>query len=70
MCFTVRMNVNSRCCCVFLRSEESYVVLDYATVENVSVQEELSDSKLNLKLLMNPNSDGRSEHMTLVAESR
>ncbi|KAI7789945.1 rho guanine nucleotide exchange factor 16 [Triplophysa rosa] len=52
------------------KSEESYVVLDYATVENVSVQEELSDSKLNLKLLMNPNSDGRSEHMTLVAESR
>lgn len=52
------------------KSEESYVVLDYATVENVSVQEELSDSKLNLKLLMNPNSDSRSEHMTLVAESR
>ncbi|KAA0701366.1 Rho guanine nucleotide exchange factor 16 [Triplophysa tibetana] len=52
------------------KSEESYVVLDYATAENVSVQEELSDSKLNLKLLMNPNSDGRSEHMTLVAETR
>ncbi|XP_055025043.2 rho guanine nucleotide exchange factor 16 [Misgurnus anguillicaudatus] len=52
------------------KSEESYVVLDYATVKNVSVEEETSDSKFSLKLLMSPNSDGRSDRMTLVAESR
>ncbi|XP_016348291.1 rho guanine nucleotide exchange factor 16-like isoform X1 [Sinocyclocheilus anshuiensis] len=51
------------------KSEESYVVLDYATVDKVEVEEELTDSKLNLKLLMNPNSDGRSEQI-LVAESK
>ncbi|XP_016150440.1 rho guanine nucleotide exchange factor 16-like [Sinocyclocheilus grahami] len=51
------------------KSEESYVVLDYATVDKVEVEEERTDSKLNLKLLMNPNSDGRSEQI-LVAESK
>ncbi|XP_051949946.1 rho guanine nucleotide exchange factor 16-like [Xyrauchen texanus] len=52
------------------KSEESYVVLDYATVENVEVEEEMTDSKLNLKLVMNPNSDGRAEQMMLVAECK
>ncbi|XP_059379720.1 rho guanine nucleotide exchange factor 16-like [Carassius carassius] len=52
------------------KSEESYVVLDYATVDKVEVEEEMTDSKLNLKLLMNPNSHGRSELMILVAESK
>uniref|UniRef100_A0A673GHG6 Rho guanine nucleotide exchange factor 16-like n=1 Tax=Sinocyclocheilus rhinocerous TaxID=307959 RepID=A0A673GHG6_9TELE len=44
------------------KSEESYVVLYYATVDKVEVEEELTDSKLNLKLLMNPS----SEQMILV----
>ncbi|XP_016419464.1 rho guanine nucleotide exchange factor 16-like isoform X2 [Sinocyclocheilus rhinocerous] len=48
------------------KSEESYVVLYYATVDKVEVEEELTDSKLNLKLLMNPS----SEQMILVAESK
>ncbi|XP_016141773.1 rho guanine nucleotide exchange factor 16-like [Sinocyclocheilus grahami] len=48
------------------KSEESYVVLDYATVDKVEVEEELTDSKLNLKLLMNAS----SEQMILVAESK
>ncbi|XP_051964384.1 rho guanine nucleotide exchange factor 16 [Xyrauchen texanus] len=52
------------------KSEEIYVVLDYATVENVEVEMEMIDSKLNLKLLMSPNSDGRTEQMILVAESK
>ncbi|XP_026118245.1 rho guanine nucleotide exchange factor 16-like [Carassius auratus] len=52
------------------KSEESYVVLDYATVDKVEVEEEMTDSKLNLKLLMNRNSSGRSELVTLVAESK
>ncbi|KAK2899060.1 hypothetical protein QQF64_031529 [Cirrhinus molitorella] len=52
------------------KSEESYVVLDYATVDKVEVEEEMTDSKLNLKLLMNANSDSRSEQMILVAESK
>uniref|UniRef100_A0A672PD61 Rho guanine nucleotide exchange factor 16-like n=1 Tax=Sinocyclocheilus grahami TaxID=75366 RepID=A0A672PD61_SINGR len=47
------------------KSEESYVVLDYATVDKVEVEEELTDSKLNLKLLMNAS----SEQMILVAEN-
>ncbi|XP_067251438.1 rho guanine nucleotide exchange factor 16 [Chanodichthys erythropterus] len=52
------------------KSEESYVVLDYATVEKVEMEEEMTDSKLNLKLQMNPNSEGRCEYMILVAESK
>ncbi|ROL48841.1 Rho guanine nucleotide exchange factor 16 [Anabarilius grahami] len=52
------------------KSEESYVVLDYATVEKVEMEEEMTDSKLNLKLQMNPNSEGRCEQMILVAESK
>uniref|UniRef100_A0A9J8D8J8 Rho guanine nucleotide exchange factor (GEF) 16 n=1 Tax=Cyprinus carpio carpio TaxID=630221 RepID=A0A9J8D8J8_CYPCA len=42
-------------------------VLSYHTT--VEVEEEMTDSKLNLKLLMNPNSHGRSEQI-LVAESK
>ncbi|CAM4714314.1 unnamed protein product [Leuciscus chuanchicus] len=52
------------------KSEESYVVLDYATVEKVEVEEEITDSKLNLKLMMSPNSEGRCEQMTFVPESK
>lgn len=52
------------------KSEESYVVLDYATVEKVEVEEEITDSKLNLKMMMNPNSEGRCEQMIFVAESK
>ncbi|XP_018962881.2 rho guanine nucleotide exchange factor 16-like [Cyprinus carpio] len=48
------------------KSEESYVVLDYATVDKVEVEEEMTESKLNLKLRMSPS----SEQMILVAESR
>ncbi|KAG1925640.1 rho guanine nucleotide exchange factor [Pimephales promelas] len=51
-------------------SEESYVVLDYATVEKVEVEEAITESKLNLKLIMNPNSEGRCEQMIFVAESK
>lgn len=54
----------------FSFSEESYVVLDYATVEKVEVEEEMTDSKLNLKLMMSPNSEGRCEQMIFVAESK
>ncbi|KAK7146451.1 hypothetical protein R3I93_014027 [Phoxinus phoxinus] len=52
------------------KSEESYVVLDYATVEKVEVEEEITDSKLSLKLTMSPNSEGRCEQMIFVAESK
>ncbi|XP_043102324.1 rho guanine nucleotide exchange factor 16 [Puntigrus tetrazona] len=48
------------------KSEESYVVLDYAIVDKVVMETEMTDSKLNLKLLMNPN----NEQMILVAESK
>uniref|UniRef100_A0A8C1Q027 Rho guanine nucleotide exchange factor (GEF) 16 n=1 Tax=Cyprinus carpio TaxID=7962 RepID=A0A8C1Q027_CYPCA len=52
------------------KSEESYVVLDYATVDKVEVEEEMTDSKLNLKLLMNPNSHGRSEQILVALTKR
>jgi len=45
-------------------------VLDYATVEKVEVEEVITESKLNLKLIMNPNSEGRCEQMIFVAESK
>lgn len=45
-------------------------MLDYATVEKVEVEEEITDSKLNLKMMMNPNSEGRCEQMIFVAESK
>ncbi|KAF4109582.1 hypothetical protein G5714_008834 [Onychostoma macrolepis] len=48
------------------KSEESYVVLDYATVDKVEAEEEMTDSKLNLKLLMHAS----SEQMILVAERK
>ncbi|XP_026781057.3 rho guanine nucleotide exchange factor 16 [Pangasianodon hypophthalmus] len=51
------------------KSEESYVVFDYATLENVEVEEEQAD-KLYLRLEMKPNSEGRCDQMALVAESK
>ncbi|XP_072305015.1 rho guanine nucleotide exchange factor 16 [Eucyclogobius newberryi] len=63
------------------KSEESFVVTDYATLENVEVEvpEDLdgktgSPAKnthyLSFKLLMSKNSDGKAEHIHLVADSR
>lgn len=54
---------------MFVRSEESYLVFDYATLENVEVGEEQAD-KLYLRLEMKPNSEGRCEQMALVAENK
>lgn len=64
-------------------SEESFVVMDYATLENVEVEvgEEVegrmsppaknsSHHHLSFKLLMSKNNEGRSEHISLMAESR
>lgn len=56
------------CACMY--SEESFVVIDYATLQNVEVEEEQADSKFYLRLTMKPNSEGRCEHMTFVAESQ
>lgn len=50
-------------------SEESYVVFDYAILENVEVGDEQAD-KLYLHLEMKNNSEGRCEHMALVAENK
>ncbi|XP_018544396.1 rho guanine nucleotide exchange factor 16 [Lates calcarifer] len=65
------------------KSEESFVVMDYATLENVEVEvvEEAegrtsspakgsSSHHLSFKLQMSKNSEGRSEHISLVAENR
>ncbi|XP_040904348.1 rho guanine nucleotide exchange factor 16 isoform X2 [Toxotes jaculatrix] len=64
------------------KSEETFVVMDYATLENVEVEvgedsEERmsppaknSSSYLSFKLRMSRNSEGRSEQISLVAESR
>ncbi|KAJ0064544.1 hypothetical protein NL108_009505, partial [Boleophthalmus pectinirostris] len=64
------------------KSEESFVVTDYATLENVEVEvPEDTDGKtgspppknshfLSFKLLMTKNSDGKAEHIHLVADSR
>uniref|UniRef100_A0A4W6G5I6 Rho guanine nucleotide exchange factor (GEF) 16 n=1 Tax=Lates calcarifer TaxID=8187 RepID=A0A4W6G5I6_LATCA len=64
------------------KSEESFVVMDYATLENVEVEvvEEAegrtsspakgsSSHHLSFKLQMSKNSEGRSEHISLVAEN-
>ncbi|XP_037629137.1 rho guanine nucleotide exchange factor 16 [Sebastes umbrosus] len=64
------------------KSEESFVVMDYATLENVEVElgedaegRATSPAKnnsyyLSFKLLMSRNSEGRAEQISLVAESR
>ncbi|KAJ8016392.1 hypothetical protein DPEC_G00006750 [Dallia pectoralis] len=64
------------------KSEESYVVMDYATLENVEVElvEETEERTspntkggfplVSLRLLMSKNSEGRTEQITMVAESR
>ncbi|XP_051915169.1 rho guanine nucleotide exchange factor 16 [Hippocampus zosterae] len=65
------------------KSEESFVVIDYATLDHVEVEvsEEFdgqasppaknsSSQYLSFKLLMSKNSEGRPERTTLVAESR
>lgn len=64
------------------KSEESFVVSDYATVENLEVEvPEDSEARtgsppaknshfLSFKLLMSKNSDGKAEHIHLVADSR
>ncbi|KAG9270307.1 rho guanine nucleotide exchange factor 16 [Astyanax mexicanus] len=52
------------------KSEESYVVCDYATLENVEVVEEQADSKHYLRLTMKPNSEGRCEQMAFVSENK
>ncbi|XP_020493787.1 rho guanine nucleotide exchange factor 16 [Labrus bergylta] len=63
------------------KSEESFVVMDYATAENVEVDvgedaegRTSTPSKnshfLSFRLRMSKNSEGRAEHMSLVAESR
>lgn len=63
------------------KSEESFVVMDYATPENVEV-EICEDAEgrmsppsknshfLSFRLLMSKNSEGKAEQITLVAESR
>ncbi|CAL1606847.1 unnamed protein product [Knipowitschia caucasica] len=65
------------------KSEESFVVTDYATLENVEVEvPEDTDMRtggspsaknshfLSFKLLMSKNSDGKPEYFHLVADSR
>uniref|UniRef100_A0A8C5GXV0 Rho guanine nucleotide exchange factor 16-like n=1 Tax=Gouania willdenowi TaxID=441366 RepID=A0A8C5GXV0_GOUWI len=62
------------------KSEESFVVQDYATLENVEVEvgedaeERMSPGKstsyLTFRLLMSKNSENRAEQIDLVAESR
>lgn len=63
------------------KSEESFVVMDYATSENVEVEiGEDADGRmsppsknsnyLSFKLLMSKNSEGRAEKISLGAESR
>ncbi|XP_029911410.1 rho guanine nucleotide exchange factor 16 [Myripristis murdjan] len=65
------------------KSEESFVVMDYATLEKVEVEvgEEVegrtsppakgsANHHLSFRLLMSRNSEGRPEQISLVAESR
>ncbi|KAI3357292.1 hypothetical protein L3Q82_015741 [Scortum barcoo] len=65
------------------KSEESFVVMDYATPENVEVEvveeaegqmsppaKNSSSHYLSFRLLMSRNSEGRAEQISLVAESR
>lgn len=65
-----------------LSSEESFVVLDYATLENIEVEmgedgekrvptsPKNNSSYLSFRLLMSKNSEGRAEQISLLAESR
>ncbi|KAI1890474.1 hypothetical protein AGOR_G00154080 [Albula goreensis] len=64
------------------KSEDSFVVMDYATLENVEVELEESEGQSSspirssssspyaLKLLMKRNSEGRAEQIVLAAESQ
>ncbi|KAM7404483.1 hypothetical protein PAMP_011827 [Pampus punctatissimus] len=65
------------------KSDESFVVMDYATLENVEVEvgddaegrmsppaKNSSSYYLSFRLLMSRNSEGRPEQTSLVAESR
>ncbi|XP_044066425.1 rho guanine nucleotide exchange factor 16 [Siniperca chuatsi] len=65
------------------KSEESFVVMDYATLKNVEVEvgedaegrmsppaKSSSSYYLSFRLLMSKNSDGKAEQISLVAESR
>ncbi|XP_061076353.1 rho guanine nucleotide exchange factor 16-like isoform X2 [Conger conger] len=64
------------------KSEESFVVMDYATLENVEVEPEPSDGQssppikqsssapYSLKLFMRRNSEGRAEQIILAAETQ
>ncbi|KAM6977919.1 rho guanine nucleotide exchange factor 16 [Aplochiton taeniatus] len=64
------------------KSEECFVVLDYATLDYVEVElgqdtedrlsppPKGSNQQLSLKLLMKKNSEGRAERISLVADSR
>ncbi|CAJ1085537.1 rho guanine nucleotide exchange factor 16 [Xyrichtys novacula] len=63
------------------KSEESYVVMDYATPENVEVEvgedaegrmspPSRNSHYLSFRLLMSKNSEGRAEQISLLAESR
>ncbi|KPP75817.1 rho guanine nucleotide exchange factor 16-like [Scleropages formosus] len=62
------------------KSEESYVVMDYATLENLEVELDRSDGQVSppvkqnslysFRLRMKKNCDGRAEHIGLVAESQ
>ncbi|XP_035237898.1 rho guanine nucleotide exchange factor 16 [Anguilla anguilla] len=63
------------------KSEDSYVVMDYATLENVEVEllhsngqlsppiKQSGSSPFTMKLLMKRKSDGRAEQIVLAAES-
>ncbi|XP_031421437.2 rho guanine nucleotide exchange factor 16, partial [Clupea harengus] len=54
------------------KSEEMFVVLDYATLEHVCVEEESvgGANPLQLRVVMDQNSDGHREQIGLVAESK
>ena len=60
------------CVCVCVCSEEMFVVLDYATLEHVCVEEESvgGANPLQLRVVMDQNSDGHREQIGLVAESK
>lgn len=62
-------------------SEESFVVMDYATLENVEVEvgqvpeprmspPSKNSHYLSFRLVMSKNSEGRAEQICFVAESR
>nr|XP_015823015.2 rho guanine nucleotide exchange factor 16 [Nothobranchius furzeri]XP_054601761.1 rho guanine nucleotide exchange factor 16 [Nothobranchius furzeri] len=64
------------------KTEESFVVLDYATLENVEVElgedaevrgvspTKYNSNQLSFRLRMSKNSEGKSEQTSLVADSR